>query len=308
MTNGVMVNNIATNTGNGFAVTLQCENIAISNNVSTNSTAHNYLVDKFVSAGGTLMKNIVLSGNVGKNAGTGGVGNNYKVLDSDDVLLDGNIGQIADDSNFYIEACSNAKIIGGSADQSATKEGVLVMNSNNTLVSGVDILNHGRYGVFLENSTRSLVTLCKIHDGTEHQVRIKEGAFNTVVDNEIYDGASAQRALSTDTNADNVTFRRNTIYDTRGTPLQRGARFDATTTNVDYGDNHTQNLVVGNYLNDSSPSSRGYTKRGVTAGRPTLSESADEMGSMYLDTTLAANGKPIFWTGLVWVDGLGVVV
>ena len=46
--------------------------------------------------------------------------------------------------------------------------------------------------------------------------------------------------------------------------------------------------------------------KGTTAQRPALPASA--RGVRYLDTTLAAAGKPIQWTGTAWVDGLGAAV
>jgi hypothetical protein len=44
----------------------------------------------------------------------------------------------------------------------------------------------------------------------------------------------------------------------------------------------------------------------VTANRPTLAVS--DIGVMHLDTTLDADGKPIWWTGTAWVDATGAVV
>jgi len=46
--------------------------------------------------------------------------------------------------------------------------------------------------------------------------------------------------------------------------------------------------------------------RGGTGSRPTLG--AAEVGAMYFDTTLAANGKPIWWTGTIRVDAAGAAV
>lgn len=43
---------------------------------------------------------------------------------------------------------------------------------------------------------------------------------------------------------------------------------------------------------------------GATGSRPTLT--ANDVGVMYLDTTLTAAGKPIWWTGTAWVDATGV--
>ena len=42
---------------------------------------------------------------------------------------------------------------------------------------------------------------------------------------------------------------------------------------------------------------------GTTAQRPAIS--ATDIGVMYFDTTLAAKGKPIWWTGSKWVDASG---
>lgn len=46
--------------------------------------------------------------------------------------------------------------------------------------------------------------------------------------------------------------------------------------------------------------------RGTTAQRPTLV--ASDAGTMYLDNTLNANGKPIWWNGTAWVDATAAVV
>jgi hypothetical protein len=44
----------------------------------------------------------------------------------------------------------------------------------------------------------------------------------------------------------------------------------------------------------------------TTANRPTLR--AQDIGVMYMDTTLAAAGKPIWWNGTAWVDATGATV
>ena len=48
------------------------------------------------------------------------------------------------------------------------------------------------------------------------------------------------------------------------------------------------------------------TLRGVTGSRPALT-SVDQ-GQMYLDNTLDADGKPIWWNGTAWVDATGATV
>ena len=47
-------------------------------------------------------------------------------------------------------------------------------------------------------------------------------------------------------------------------------------------------------------------EKSTTANRPTLGTT--DVGVMYLDTTLDAGGKPIWWTGTTWVDATGAVV
>jgi len=47
-------------------------------------------------------------------------------------------------------------------------------------------------------------------------------------------------------------------------------------------------------------------KKGTTANRPTIG--ANTYGFMYMDTTLDADGKPIWWNGTAWVDATGAVV
>lgn len=49
----------------------------------------------------------------------------------------------------------------------------------------------------------------------------------------------------------------------------------------------------------------GIGGKGTTAQRPALPATAV---GLYFDTTLAANGKPIFWTGALWVDSAGAAV
>lgn len=51
---------------------------------------------------------------------------------------------------------------------------------------------------------------------------------------------------------------------------------------------------------------RSSVFKGTTANRPQLTP--DDVGILYLDTTLAPNGKPIWWNGSNWIDYLGTIV
>lgn len=51
---------------------------------------------------------------------------------------------------------------------------------------------------------------------------------------------------------------------------------------------------------------RYATARNTTANRPSLT--ASDTGTLFLDTTLDADGKPIWWNGTAWVDATGATV
>lgn len=53
-------------------------------------------------------------------------------------------------------------------------------------------------------------------------------------------------------------------------------------------------------------SQQAGTTRNTTANRPV--PNANDIGLVYLDTTLDADGKPIWWNGTAWVDATGAVV
>jgi hypothetical protein len=71
--------------------------------------------------------------------------------------------------------------------------------------------------------------------------------------------------------------------------------------NVGVGTITTLNNVQGNTNSCST-----IPLRGATGARPTGGSIA--IGQCYIDTTLDADGKPIFWSGLAWVDATGTVV
>jgi len=69
---------------------------------------------------------------------------------------------------------------------------------------------------------------------------------------------------------------------------------------------HCLGDVVG--IGNTAITSSGVIRNGhnarksTTANRPTLT--ANDVGFMYLDTTLDAAGRPIFWTGTTWVENI----
>lgn len=63
--------------------------------------------------------------------------------------------------------------------------------------------------------------------------------------------------------------------------------------------------VVGGTPGTWRPSS-WIVGKAPTASRPVLT--ASDIGVQFLDTTLNANGKPIWWNGVAWIDATGAVV
>jgi hypothetical protein len=92
-----------------------------------------------------------------------------------------------------------------------------------------------------------------------------------------------------------------------------------------------EKYALGDYVRNSAPAAGSYqgwvcqttaiwlgvgqlcANKGTTAARPTkttlgVPTDAGFAGYLYLDTTLDADGKPIWWSGTAWVDATGAVV
>ena len=75
-----------------------------------------------------------------------------------------------------------------------------------------------------------------------------------------------------------------------------------------YIDSDSDATVSGAAVAFSAPVFKqiGGAGKGVSGARPTLG--ANDYGVTFLDTTLDADGKPIWWNGTAWVDATGAVV
>jgi hypothetical protein len=94
-----------------------------------------------------------------------------------------------------------------------------------------------------------------------------------------------------------------TASPTSGTYAQGDIVTNPTTTTINPV--HVWRCLVAGTPGTWRPSS-WITGRAPTANRPTLT--AVDIGVTYMDTTLNANGKPIWWTGTAWIDATGAVV
>jgi hypothetical protein len=70
--------------------------------------------------------------------------------------------------------------------------------------------------------------------------------------------------------------------------------------------NYNQQITVKCDIAGQWYLAKSFTLKGATSARPTLT--SDTIGLLYLDTTLDADGKPIWWNGTAWVDATGATV
>lgn len=115
---------------------------------------------------------------------------------------------------------------------------------------------------------------------------ITTGSYHTIMGNRVkYCGYGMQ--FNSTSNGCSITGNVVTDSDTRDYDIQSGA------TTVIGVDN------IGTVLGLSK-------RRGTTANRPALA--AYQVGYTYQDTTLDADGKPIWWNGTAWIDATGATV
>jgi hypothetical protein len=161
---------------------------------------------------------------------------------------------------------------------------------------------------------------CKINGGTikatNQPLFISAVDFQSVIGVELVGGSSNSAIFSESTGATvfvGNTVRENTnasyavLFGGSGEPIIVGNKTIGNTVNTLRAT--TSAVVAGNSATttiDGAAKSGVIVKRSTTVNRPTLT-SAD-VGIMFLDTTLDADGKPIWWTGTVWVDATGAIV
>ena len=160
---------------------------------------------------------------------------------------------------------------------------------------------------------------CKINGGTveatNQPLYMNAVDYQSVIGAEIV-GGTANSAIFSESAGTTVfvgnTVRGNTnasypvLFAGSGEPIIAANKVAGNTVNTLRAT--TGAIAVGNsgITVDGAAKSGVVVKRSTTANRPTLT-SAD-VGIMFLDTTLDADGKPIWWTGTIWVDATGAAV
>jgi len=161
---------------------------------------------------------------------------------------------------------------------------------------------------------------CKINGGTikatNQTLYLNAVDYQSVIGAEIIGGTS-NNAVFSESGGTTIfvgnTIRGNTnasnaiLFAGSGEPIIVGNKATSNTQNIIRAT--TTAVCSGNAAKvvvDGAAKSGTITKRSTTANRPVLT--ADDVGTMYMDTTLDVDGKPIWWTGTAWVDGVGATV
>lgn len=162
---------------------------------------------------------------------------------------------------------------------------------------------------------------CKINGGTikatNQPLYLNAIDYQSVVGAEIIGGSTNSAVFSE--SAGSTVFVGNTVRDNTsasypvlfagsGEPILVGNKLlgntantlRATTGAVTTGNSATTTTI------DGAAKPGILVKRNTTANRPTLG--TNDVGVLYLDNTLDADGKPIWWNGTAWVDATGATV
>jgi hypothetical protein len=164
--------------------------------------------------------------------------------------------------------------------------------ASNVTVNGGDFRNCVGHGLALNNgvgNSAGPLNLIGTHLGASASLITNAFTSGNIANNDqIYSSRIVQtNSLPTmGISGDTVMLTVNTL------PLGSGSQYMAT--------------VISTTAPNYRVISQKGIKRDTTANRPTVT--ANDVGLMYLDTTLDADGKPIWYNGTAWVDATGAVV
>jgi hypothetical protein len=164
--------------------------------------------------------------------------------------------------------------------------------ASNVIVNGGDFRNCVGHGLALNNAVGNSagpLNLIGTHLGASASLITNAFISGNIANNDqIYSSRIVQtNSLPTmGISGDTVMLTVNTL------PLGSGSQYMATV------------------ISTTAPNYRVISQKGIkqdtTANRPTAS--ANDIGLMYLDTTLDADGKPIWYNGTAWIDATGATV
>lgn len=181
---------------------------------------------------------------------------------------------------------------------------------------GVEFIGDGSYGFsFLDNNGGMDFYDCLFYEF----LNIRFGQDNTFrfIGCRRYNSGSNIEPLSVDVGSTAVIhdyFASAASYGF-GEVIRAGEGSNAGTVTIKLGKVYAENFTSDNPVGDNGVATltienmdvrQAPVQKGATGSRPVLN--AADIGFLYLDTTLDADGKPIWWNGTAWVDATGATV
>lgn len=153
---------------------------------------------------------------------------------------------------------------------------------------------------------RSNISTSNVLTSNSYWICAASGSFAAI--NATGDTSAGSKIISAVSNLTNLNVGGFISIVEAGISSSRINRLDAKTGTISLDKNATA-TVKGAALSTTAPVflARDYQSvKGASTGRPKLALA--DAGYLYFDTSLTVAGKPIWWTGVAWVDANGAVV
>jgi hypothetical protein len=214
----------------------------------------------------------------------------------------------------YIEGgrSINTKVIGNQVTADDSTRGIYFVQvlgvGDNIIISENKVVGSGAnpdYGIYVNQLPYGAISNNTV-TGFAFGIGTQGGGYYTITNNYV-EGTTYGIVL-----VSSVTLT------SLGSTLVSANNISGTTADMRISGNYFTDLRIGanSYANGTISTSGSpvfkrlspYTQKGTTANRPTGLSAVTDIGYFYLDTTLDADGKPIWWNGTAWIDATGAVV
>jgi len=234
----------------------------------------------------------------------------YLKQEANDWTLD-NVKNTANTVNFTIGSGSGTSQSGirllNVKSENAVNEGIIIQNPTRSIdLIGIYSEANGKEGIKSTSTTATISILggeCHINNALYSNISLNAGTIFHI------EGVAFSGSSKYDIDLNSVGNYYGRIGPCRHGATNASGRFGYSTVGSDTLVEITDTYTPEHYQIYGTSKSYGIlnaASSGATGSRPTLN--TRNRGSLYFDTTLNANGKPIFWTGTIWVDATGASV
>lgn len=282
--------------------TQRLNGLSVTGNIARNPGQDGITIHSVI--GGLVANNTVI------NAGRYGI----SAVNNIDVLFNANAVYGCQNNGFYDGGSNNGCVLSNSVFRNpglvgGSVEGAvaIILNAGLWVIDGNKVFGDNtktRYG-FVNQGASIYLTNNLFLDAKEHGIRLISGT-NLYINGNIATGLSGGWfAYPTATTAGEASH----LYYT-GTAVPSSGTYAAGARIRNIAPSSTNPVTEWVCTVAGSPGTwravSWLVARGTTAQRPTLT--ASDVGVMYLDNTLDADGKPIWWNGTAWLDATGATV